>query len=315
MTQVLSLKKTSKKTLIRCLQALAHLGGASPIPKIAEWMSVSITTARHAIRILQHCGLVTVTDGVIKAVVELPHPLSNESAANILATTLSRTNAFTELAALLNCGYSQDDSIRRAVLVEPGLVDTQSGHTLIELALDFGLLERSNDGGLVVTELIKTPIAEFVPKEMDPAAAQIALRQLLGPDTYRNLKSTERDRLGRAIQYIRSDPEQACVEAGKAVENYLRLIANDAQIDVSECNGLAQVADRLSSKTARVILSQHRVMAHQIAMARNASGHDRDKRTLNSWEKTEGFAHANVLLAARLIASIYAWRTAQEQIL
>lgn len=312
---VATLKKASKKALVASLQGLAHIGGAATEQQLVEWTGMSATTVRHALRILTHCHLVeNGGDATARLATPLPHPLSEVAAVNSLATAMAQTDSFVELAALLDAGHSADDSARRSAMVVPNLEDADSAATILSVASDLGLLARTADGYSVADALERQAIV-FLASDLGPGAAQLALRETMGPGAYGRLERNERDRLGQALNNVVASPEKACEDAGKAVENYLRLVARDASVDVSACNGLAQVADSLAAKGVGIIRPQHRVLAHEIAMCRNSSGHDRDKVTLTSWDKTPAFARANVLLAARLIASVDAWRQENRQIL
>jgi len=301
------LRKTSRRALISYLQALAHMGGSASEKQLSTLLGSSSTTVRHATQIIQHCALVEVADGLVTATTKLPHPLTAEAAANLLATALASRDSFVELAALLMAGHDADDAVRRACMVEHAIADESSGTTILAVAQDLELLDQSADGKYSLAAAFQTPAAEYVAASMATGSAQLALRQILGADAFRALERTERDRLGLAIQSTEADPEKACEDAGKAVENYLRLVASGNGVDVSRCNGLAEVADALAAKGTALIRPQHRVMAQTVAMSRNASGHDRDKHTLQSWLKTPAFARASVLLSTRLIASVHAW--------
>lgn len=291
------------------------MDGAVTEQQLVEWTGMSATTVRHSLRILVHCGLVT-HDGssATRLAAPMPHPLSEEAAVNSLVTALAQTDSFVELAALLDAGHSATDSARRGSMVVPNLEDADSATTVLSIAADIGLLERTADG-YTVADALERQASVLVASDLGPGAAQLALRETMGSGAFGRLERNERDRLGQALNNVVSSPEKACEDAGKAVENYLRLVARDASVDVSACNGLAQVADSLAAKGVAVIRPQHRVLAHEIAMCRNSSGHDRDKLTLTSWDKTPAFARANVLLAARLIASVDAWLHENRQVL
>lgn len=301
------LRKTSSKALVACLQAVAHIGGTASVKQICDWTGFGATTVRHAVRILEHCGPVTVEGGRVNAAETLPHPLSVDAGINVVANALSQTDSFVELAALLNAGHTPSEAARRASMVESTLTDADSAATLLAVAVDLGLLKDSGDGTYAVAETIETQAVQYVAANMAAGAAQLALRETMGTSAFASLERTERSRLGQAMQNINVNPERACEDAGKAAENYLRLVAANAGVDVSGCNGLGQVADTLAGKIVAVIRPQHRATAQQVAMARNASGHERDKHTLDRWEKTPAFARATVLLSARLIASVHSW--------
>lgn len=309
------LRKTSSKALAATLQALAHLGGSATEKRIADWTGSSSTTVRNAARILEHCGLVTIGGGAISAVDRIPHSLSMEDALATVSNALSRTDSFIELAALINTGNTGEEAARRAAMVEPTLSDSDSANTMLGVAVDLGLLARPGQGSYAVAETIEAAATQFVAPDTATGSAQLALREIMGSEAYRALERIERDRLGQAIRDIEMDPEKACEDAGKAAENFFRLVAVQGKVDVSGCSGLGQVADTLAGKGVVLIRPQHRVTAHQIAMARNASGHERDKYTLDSWEKTPVFARATVMLSARLIASVHHWREQGRQVL
>jgi len=311
---VTTLKKTSGNALIAALQGLAHLRGVATEAQLVEWTGLSATTVRHAVRILAHFGLVNCGDGNVGLVNQLPHPLAADSAVNAITNAVSRADSFVELAALLDAGHSVPDCARRATMVLPALEDVDSATTVMSIAADFGLLSRTDDG-LVVAEALERESVALIASDLGAGGAQLALRETMGASAYGRLEPVERDRLGKALTNVAADPEKACEDAGKAVENYLRLVARDAAVDVSGCSGLTQVADSLAARGVAVIRPQHRVLAHELAMCRNSSGHDRDKTTLESWEKTPAFSRANVILAARLIASVDAWVQESRQVL
>jgi hypothetical protein len=312
---VVPLRKTSSLSLSSVLRALAHLGGEAQQKQVADWVGCSLTTVRNASDILESCGLVKVADGLVKSIEPLPRTLSAEGALTLVSNTLSHQDSFIELAGLINAGHSAEEAARRAAMVVAGLTDVGSASVLIAVALDLGLLERTAEGEVGVAEAITAPASALLLPETARASAQLVLRDVMESQAYLALARTERQRLGEAILEINIDPGKACEDAGKAVENYLRLLAAQTRTDVSACSGLGQVADLLAGKTANVIRPQHRVAANEIAMARNASGHDRDKHTLVSWEKTPAFARSTVVLAARLIASIHHWVHDNRQVL
>ena len=316
MKAVAPLKKASSKALVTCLQALVHLGGEASEKQLSEWAGCSATTTRHAVRLLDHCSIVAYNeDGSVRLNAAISHPLSFGDGLSAIGSALSQTDSFIELAALLDAGHTANDSTRRAAMVEPSLDSAESAATLLSLSGDLGLLSQASDGSYSVSDSIEGLAVDYSGADLGVAGSQLALREVMGPEAFRALEKTERSRMGEAFQGISSNPEKACEDAGKAVENYLRLIARDAGVDVSGCNGLAQVADALAAKGSAVIRPQHRTVAHEVAMCRNSSGHDRDKHTLESWEKTPAFARANILLAARLVASIHAWRSEGRQVL
>lgn len=107
-------------------------------------------------------------------------------------------------------------------------------------------------------------------------------------------------------------PDKSINDAGKAFEDFLRLIDKKKNSTSCNTNGITQLANSLKGNS--IIHQKHNKIAEAIGDIRNMTGHSKEKDTLLAWKITRNGAIAYLHLVVSNMNSIYSYVINQVQL-
>lgn len=298
-------------TILRITEAVDFLGTV-PLNEVARFAGVGSTTAYKALVNASRLGFVKKVSGENYTYVHM-NPLKGKPAAEkryLFQQLMQSYRPFEVLCQFLSYGEDESAAMRKAgVVLGDGNLDKNAFIALSKWGVDIGILARDKSGALRLAQTLKEElkaISEALEINLgNEFEVGLYLGKRLTAQCYEFLQEPERQRLVQAFMNSEKNPEKSCEENGKAFENFLRLIAKIKGIDVSNQNGIGQVAQELAKQG--VIHTKHKNMCLAVGAVRTVSAHDRDKVSNIPWTKTPGMAHAVLNYSLSVIRSIYLW--------
>lgn len=298
-------------TILTVAEAVNFLGTPSA-KEVAAFAGVGSTTAYKALVNAGPLGFTKKEDSDKYAYV-CSDPLKGISSADkklLFRRLLQSYKPFELLCEFLVYGENESNAKRKAaVLLRDNSLEDRVFPVLITWGIDVGILSRGEDNRIQLSESQKKEL-EAVGEALEVSLANefeigLYLSKRLTAQCYEFLENPERRRLVRAFKDSGKNHERSCEESGKALENFLRLIAATKCIDVSNRNGIVQIAEELSKNKA--IHAKHKSMCVGLSAVRTVSAHDRDKVSNVPWTKTPEMALAALSYNLCLMRSIYLW--------
>ena len=147
--------------------------------------------------------------------------------------------------------------------------------------------------------------------------ARLFLRNELGDDAYAALGEEQIEDLAKAIMTFREEPRAAVSCAGRAAEDFLRLVATSKGTrDYQRANGVGQIADLMKGEAPPLLLPAHHARATYVGAMRNAGGgHGLDKRTMETWAVPPEAALDLIIVSINFIRSVHEYAFKQTQVL
>lgn len=298
-------------TILKVTEAVDFLGTAS-LEAVARFAGVGSTTAYKALLNASHLGFVEKVGSDNYTYVHM-NPLQGMPSAekrNLFQQSLQAYRPFEALCQFLSYGECESAAMRKAsVVIGDSNLDKNAFTALLKWGVDIGILSRDKSGTLCLAETLKEElkaISEALEIKLgNEFEIGLYLCRRLATQCYEFLESPERHRLIQAFMDSGENPEKSCEENGKAFENFLRLIAKAKGVDVSNRNGIGQVAEELAKQG--VIHTKHKNMCLAVGAVRTVSAHDRDKVSNIPWTKTPEMAHAVLSYSLSVMRSIYLW--------
>lgn len=298
-------------TILKVTEAVDFLGTAS-LKEVARFAGVGSTTTCNDLLNASHLGFVKKVSGGKYTYVQM-NPLKGMPSAekrHLFQQLLQSYRPFEVLCQFLFYGEDESAAMRKAgVMLGDSNLDKNTFPALSKWGVDIGILSRDKNGALHFAETLKEElkaISEALEIKLgNEFEIGLYLGRRLTAQCYEFLENPERQRLIQAFTDSGKNPEKSCEENGKAFENFLRLIAKMKSVDVSNRNGIGQVAEELAKNGA--IHTKHKNMCLVVGTVRTVSAHDRDKVSNIPWTKTPEMAHAVLSYTLSLMRSIYLW--------
>lgn len=298
-------------TILAVAEAVNFLGEPSA-KEVETFAGVGATTAYKALVNASHLGFVKKEDSDKYSYV-YSDPLKGTDSAErrfLFRQLLQSFKPFRVLCEFLVYGENESNAKRKTAVL---LGDVELEDKVLPALIKWGTgLEILSCGESDQLQLSRPLIEELVivSKSLEISLGNefeigLYLSKRLTTQCYEFLENPERERLARAFKDCDANPESSCEESGKALENFLRLIAARKRIDVSKCNGIVQVAEELL--THKAIHAKHKNMCLALSTVRTVSAHDRDKISNVPWTKTPEIAHAALTYSLSLMKSVYLW--------
>jgi hypothetical protein len=299
------------ETIIRVTEAVNFLGDAS-LEEIARFAGTGSTTAYKALVNASHLGFVKKASGKNYTYIHI-NPLKGKPSAEkryLFQQLLQAYRPFEVLCQFLSYAEDESAAIRKAgVVFGDSNLDKNAFPALSKWGVDIGILSRDKSSALCLTETLRgelKAISEALEIKLgNEFEIGLYVAKRLTTQCYEFLERPERQRLIQAFTDSGKNPENSCEENGKAFENFLRLIAKMKGVDVSNRNGIGQVAEELAKHS--VIHTKHKNMCLAVGAVRTISAHDRDKVSNVPWTKTPEMAHAILSYSLSVMRSIYLW--------
>ena len=298
-------------TILRITEAVDFLEGA-PLEEIARFAGVGTTTAYNALVNASHLGFVKKASGKNYTYIHMNSlkGMSTAEKLHLFQQLLQSYRPFEVLCQFLFYGEDEPAAVRKASVMLGDINLARSVFpALSKWGIDVGILSRDENGALRLTETLKEElkaISEALEIKLgNEFEIGLYLSKRLSTQCYEFLENPERRRLIQAFTDSGANPEKSCEENGKAFENFLRLIAKTKNVDVSNKNGIGQVAEELAKN--KVIHTKQKNMCLAVGAVRTVSAHDRDKASNIPWIKTPEMAQAVLSYNLSLMRSIYLW--------
>jgi hypothetical protein len=290
----------------------------SKMADVVQFSGLSLSTCRKALRAATELGLVTqVAKDEYCCVAEYDGRLSLDQKITVFKKHLQNYRPFHIMCEFLALDEDTESAMRKTLVLLDAVDTVPAGlEPLLRWGQDTTILQCVNGRYEISPGLVQAiqfddlPTAEDLSSEM---AISLFISRQLSPECYSTLETPDRNHLVTALGVYETDPEKSCEEAGKVLENYLRLIGNADGVDTSKANGIVQVANQLLAAKRDSIHPKHKSIAESISAIRSVSAHSRDKLTNMPWNKTSQAALHTTLLVLDLIRSIHKWRHRRVQ--
>ncbi len=299
------------ETILRITEAVDFLGDAS-LDEVARFAGVGSTTAYKALLNASHLGFVNKASGANYTYVHMSSlkRMPPAEKRHLFQQLLQSYRPFEVLCQFLSYGEDESAAMRKAgVVLGDSNLDKNAFTALSKWGVDIGILSRDKNGALHLAETLKEElkaISEALEIKLgNEFEIGLYLSKRLTVQCYEFLENPERQRLIQAFTDSGKNSEKSCEENGKAFENFLRLLAKTKGVNVSNRNGIGQVAEELAKQG--VIHTKHKNMCLAVGAVRTVSAHDRDKISNIPWTKTPEMAHAVLSYTLSLMRSIYLW--------
>jgi len=129
------------------------------------------------------------------------------------------------------------------------------------------------------------------------------------------LQAEEVEYFIKALQIHEKDPRHAIDDAGRAFEDYLRRLATDKGYDVSNKNGISEIAQVIGGQNPKLIHVKHLHLCNCLGAIRVAAAHSKDKLTMEFWKISPDLSLEVILLIISTIRSIHYFVNNNQQIL
>lgn len=295
------------------INALAWTAPAG-VARLAEFGGIGLNTVRRVLHNLQILRIVCEAGDGLYALIDAIAPENADEQRHLLRASIQDFPLFHRVCQFLDLGESTEAALRKAAAVAGDEeMNCSEAVRLVRWGEQLGILSKISTGRYELATQIKLVERDrigsgLLSRDLDSEmAATLFISDQLGPEAFNFLDKEERLRLIHAFLNYADDPEQSCEDAGKTLENFLRLVGGRSGVPVHDCTGITQLADRLAAKNRLVIHPHHRSLCSAVAAVRAASAHDRDRLTSVPWRKTWEMAFICGLLTLRTMKSIHAW--------
>lgn len=302
--------KVTAEVIMKVLEGVAYKKGEGlTLIDAARYANVSEVYARRALESLVQLGAVTHLDDRFLAEPETDDitRASREQWPLLFRKFLQRFQPFILFIMLLGKGDSPDDSARKIKVIS----DIHETADVIRSSLlnwgQYGGILHYSKGKIqlkVPTDRLSAEyIRELIQALEDDMRARVFIANKLSEEIFGYMQRDEIDFLVSAIRKHQEDQRKSIEDAGRALEDFLRRVADEKNVDVSRSVGIGQVADAL--KGANVIHSRHLEMCDFVNGMRIAAAHSKEAATLQSWTIKPDSAIETALTTLTTIRSIF----------
>ncbi len=275
---------------------------------VAKALGVSESTVQNAIGAFKQLELDKISDKIANS--------NLESQKQLFRKALQSYKPFLEFIFFLEKGDDPNKAIKKVLSI---FEIRRKSEDVIRTFRNWGSFAGIFKGkNFELSEYIKSLKPSIIEDLFDSLnneiKAKIWIKKILGAaENY--LSNEEYESLLRSILNIVKDPREAVQSAGEALEDFLRKLAHDKEIDVSRKNGIYQIAEELRKNN--VLASKHvpilkglqvfldRDVFEGLAAFRNIAHHGKDKEEMKKWELSEELALSYVIQVLLCIKSLY----------
>ena len=305
------LYKIDAETIIKCIELYGKFKEKDDeidYTKISEGLGISRRKAREALKAAGELKLLDISTKFVSA--------SLEEQKILFRKALQSFDPFMDFIFFLEKGDSPDEAVRKVKSLYNIERKTEDILWVFKKWGNFAEIFLNNTFELVDELKYSKPsiIVELLSQINNELKAKLWLAKVLR-DARKYITNEEYEYLIEAVLHIQKDPRRSVQSAGEILEDYLRKIANDRNIDVSKKNGISQIAEELRKNG--VIASKHisilkglqvfldRDIFDGLAAFRNMAHHGKDKKEMKKWEFSEELALSYVIQVVLCIKSIY----------
>lgn len=246
---------------------------------------------------------------------------SPEQRTNLLLGLLQGYKPFISFSSALLQGVDPERAALRAdVLYELGIDEGNLEAQFRKLGIYTGVFEETDEGiGFQFDTRVLTDeyIQEFSDAVGTALVARLYLENRLGEEIMEYMDNGSVDELINALELFMERPRSAIAAAGRAVEDFERLIGTDhgdAGTDYSEAEGIGQLTSKLQGDD--LLMKRHLHGGNYLAGLRNPSGgHGKDPETLERWDVGPEVALGYVLASIHFIRSLHTYVIQERQVL
>ena len=305
------LYKIDAQTIIECVELYGKfkdVDDKTDHNKIAEGLGIGTRKAREALKSAEELKLLNISSKFVSA--------SPEEQKILFRKALQSFKPFMDFVFFLEKGNTPEKAVKKI----KSLYNVQrKPEDILWLFKKWGTFANIflKDSFELANELKNSKpsmIGELLSQMDNELKAKLWLAKILG-DAKKYITDEEYDSLTEAILNIQKEPRRSVQSAGEVLEDYLRKIANDRNIDVSKKNGISQIAEELRKNG--IIASKHvpilkglqvfldRDIFDGLAAFRNMAHHGKDKKEMKKWELSEELALSYVIQVVLCIKSLY----------
>jgi len=274
---------------------------------IAKALNVSEVTAQNAIGAMKQLKLDEVSDKIANSNLEEQKQWFRKS--------LQSYDPFLEFVNFINKGDSPSKAIQKVIEIYG--IKRKPKDVLWAFqnwGVFAGIFKNKNFELLESIKSLKpSKIAELELLDNE-LKAKIWIKKVL-EDVGTYLTTEEYESLIKSILDIKNDPRNSIKLAGEVLEDTLRKIARDKNVNVSKKNGISEIAEELRKN--KIIASKHigilkgiqvfldRDIFNNLSSFRNMAHHSIDKYEMKKWELSEELALSYVIQVILCIKSLY----------
>ncbi len=274
---------------------------------VAEALGVSEVTVQNAMGAMKQLKLDEIAEKVAVS--------TSEEQRQLFRKALQSYQPFLDFLFFLNKGEKPDKAIRKVLSIHD--IKRKPKDALWAFKNWGCFAGIFKDGTFELLEDIRSlepPLVEELKNALNnEIKARLWTRNVLG-ESESYLSEDEYESLIKAILKVREDPRESVKLAGEVLEDVLRKIAKDRDVDVRKRSGIAQIAEELRKKG--ILAGKHipilkglevfldRDIFEGLAAFRNMAHHSKDKEELKRWEFSEELALAYVIIVLLCIKSL-----------
>lgn len=240
---------------------------------------------------------------------------SKEQRPVIFRKFLQRFDPFILFIVLVGRGNSIEDAARKVKVI----YDLDAGIKIITSTLigwgEYAQVIKREKGTVILQIETEKLSAEYIRELLEAMEHDVKARMYiagkLGDDVFGYMHQDELDFLVKAIREHQGDPRGSIDDAGRAFEDFLRRIATDKTVTVTQCKGIQELADALRGD--RKIDTKHLEICKAINSLRIAAAHSKDRNSGEKWILKEDAAIECILITLTTIRSIYNYIFKQVQ--
>jgi hypothetical protein len=314
------LPDVSASIIMETVEGICHAkDNGLTIPKIAEYIGKTETYAQRAVGACLQLGMIKENNGCFVCTPDAMDitRANKEQRPMIFRKFLQRYNPFILFVMLMSKDNSPEVAARKVRTIY-----SISGGSEITLRALLGwgiysdLLTKSK-GNVILKIEPETLSAEYVRELLEALESDIKARvyiaRKLGDEVFGYLRQDEVDYITKALRKHEEDPRNSVDDAGRAFEDFLRRLAIDNKVDVCDCTGIGQIADRLLSEK-KILDKQHKMCMH-INSVRIAAAHGKEPKTLEPWKINADAVLEIILTILTTIRSIHSYVFKQDRII
>jgi hypothetical protein len=308
--------EANHRNLLDVVEAVFELDKEATLEQVLEYSDISKDSAEKALKMAIQLELVKLENGKYKAELPFARLITNAKRIEKKAILKFRLMEYPPFKFFVSLILRNEDATRAASKTKTRFSISGSTTILKNTFLDLGSFARVFDETEQgITMIIKeqpeiisvfetignilndeTQIEGFVNNQLDDSAIEF-----LG-----DLK----DRLISAGSKFPSDQIACIKETADVFEDFLKKIASDASINISDTNGLIEVGNRLKGNSK--IASKHQGFINFVGQMRNAFKHTTDSEVGKSWNVSSDLSLEVFLVTLSAINSIVLYYKREE---
>ena len=303
--------KVDASTIIKAIELYGkfkELNEDVDYSKIAKGLSISDRKARESIKAAEELDLLNISDKFVSS--------SRGEQKLFFRKALQDFEPFLNFVFFLVKGDSPEEAARKIkILYNIERKEQDILWVFQKWGVYVGIF-RDNSFEFVdeVKQMEPSTITKLISDINNELKAQIWIEKVLG-NAKKYISNEEYNTLTNSILNIHKNPRNAVNSAGVVLEDVLRKIAKDQGVDVSNKNGISQIAEELRKN--KILASKHvpilkglqvfldRDIFEGLSAFRNMAHHGKDKKEMKKWELSEELALSYIIQVVLCIKSLY----------